>query len=476
MKKTIFFIDRALPCLFLWVKKPTYLGTEELINRPKQILTFLFCILVLVSNAQQTAKKLSVGDKIPADFWTKKHEIYSQGKTEQEDLSKFKGRLVILDFWATWCAPCVAMMPNMENLQQEFDSRIQIVPVTYQDEQTITSWLPLQEKRIGMKFRLPKLVNDKDLSSMFPYKSIPHYVWIDRDGTVKAITSYEDVTSKNIDAILNDLGQKMENKNDVMLNFDRDKPLLIDGNGGKSEHLIYHSLLTSYIPGIHPGLNRKWDYPYGTKVLLRNLSIPQLFAASYPSFGLKNTIYNLSDSNLYIMPKGLQAYRWLEKYAYCYETVIPNELGANYEEAIRKDLHQMFPNYYTEIKKKRIKCLALVKTIKKNNLLKSKGGESIQGFNPFGFKLQNSTLDFLIMNLDFKYMQNEPKIIDRTGITYPIDLDIQADLKDVTSLNAALKTFGLALEERYERIDVLVIYDRNGGADRLRDLQRDEKK
>lgn len=439
-------------------------------------ITFLILIITICklnSKAQNfELQSFKVGDNLPAKFWEFKHEFLNEGKVISKNISEFKGKLIILDFWATWCAPCVAMMPKMDELQSEFGSRIAILPVTYQDGDLIASWLPLQEKRVGQKLLLPKLVNDKILSSIFPYKTIPHYVWIDGGGKIKAITSFEDVTSKNIEAMLGNAAQKMETKKDVILNFDRDRPLLINGNGGDGKQLIYHSLLTSYIPGIHPGLNRKWDYPYGTKILLRNLSIPQLFAASYPAFGLKNTIYNLSDSNLYTMPKGLQAYRWLEKYAYCYEAVIPNELGANYQEVIQKDLHRMFPNYYSDIKKMRIKCLALIKITKMNDLLKSKGGEAIQGFTPFGFKLQNSSLDFLIANLDFKYMQNAPKIVDKTGITYSVDFEIQADLKDVTALNAALRPYGLALEERYERIEVLVIGEKNGKGDKLIKLNR----
>ena len=46
-------------------------------------------------------------------------------------LSDFKGRVVLLNFWATWCAPCVKEMPSLDRLQAEFTKdRFLIVPLS----------------------------------------------------------------------------------------------------------------------------------------------------------------------------------------------------------------------------------------------------------------------------------------------------------------------------------------------------------
>src|SRR5688500_13745945 len=38
-------------------------------------------------------------------------------------LSSYRGKVVLLDFWATWCPPCVASMPHLQNLQDELGAR-----------------------------------------------------------------------------------------------------------------------------------------------------------------------------------------------------------------------------------------------------------------------------------------------------------------------------------------------------------------
>ncbi|HYK22317.1 MAG TPA: TlpA disulfide reductase family protein, partial [Pyrinomonadaceae bacterium] len=56
------------------------------------------------------------------------------GKTIR--LSDFKGRVVLLNFWATWCVPCRAEIPDLVKLQRRYRARgLRIVGVTYPPEQ-----------------------------------------------------------------------------------------------------------------------------------------------------------------------------------------------------------------------------------------------------------------------------------------------------------------------------------------------------
>jgi len=47
----------------------------------------------------------------------------SDADGKPQALSQWKGKLLVLNFWATWCAPCVAEMPDLDNAQQEFAAR-----------------------------------------------------------------------------------------------------------------------------------------------------------------------------------------------------------------------------------------------------------------------------------------------------------------------------------------------------------------
>jgi thiol-disulfide isomerase/thioredoxin len=56
-------------------------------------------------------------------------------------LSDFKNDLVILDFWSTWCAPCIEALPEFQQLQAEFGNKLQFVLSTPQESGKIQKFL-----------------------------------------------------------------------------------------------------------------------------------------------------------------------------------------------------------------------------------------------------------------------------------------------------------------------------------------------
>jgi thiol-disulfide isomerase/thioredoxin len=52
----------------------------------------------------------------------------------ETSLSAFEGKLLVVNLWATWCAPCVEEMPTLGALQRRFGDRIQVIPVSVDSE------------------------------------------------------------------------------------------------------------------------------------------------------------------------------------------------------------------------------------------------------------------------------------------------------------------------------------------------------
>ena len=64
-------------------------------------------------------------------------------------LDDFKGKLVLLNFWATWCAPCKEEMPSLDNLQSNNNfSNLKIFPINIAQEDTLKSELFFKELNI----------------------------------------------------------------------------------------------------------------------------------------------------------------------------------------------------------------------------------------------------------------------------------------------------------------------------------------
>jgi len=245
MKKTIFFIARALPCLFLMVKIDrkghvpsrqlsqdfnftdhktlkilSALAYSELIlerilrKRAFPILLIMMFLSTSVSFAQNSkpAKQLNIGDRIPA-LNLSNILNYSDSNVV---LSKFKGKALILDFWATYCSPCIAEFPKMDAMQKRHGKNIQILLInTYPSDtrEILEKFLVEQRKKIT-GFSLPVVVYNAKIKEVFPIRSMPHYVWIGADGRIKAITRADQLTEENVDKHVAGLSLNLQTKKD----------------------------------------------------------------------------------------------------------------------------------------------------------------------------------------------------------------------------------------------------------------------
>lgn len=99
-------------------------------------------------------------------------------------LEDYKGKVVLVDFWATWCKPCIEAMPEIDKLHKELGSKGFVVLGVSIDEDTKKVG-PFAEKR---KFSYPLVVDNKETPSWaeFKVKGIPAMFLIDKKGQIVA--------------------------------------------------------------------------------------------------------------------------------------------------------------------------------------------------------------------------------------------------------------------------------------------------
>ena len=97
-------------------------------------------------------------------------------------LADSKGKVVVLDFWATWCGPCIQAMPQVEKVTGEFDEKdVLLVAVNLQETpQQIKAMLERHQLKI------PRVALDKDgaIAEKYQAHAIPQTVIIGRDGNI----------------------------------------------------------------------------------------------------------------------------------------------------------------------------------------------------------------------------------------------------------------------------------------------------
>jgi cytochrome c biogenesis protein CcmG/thiol:disulfide interchange protein DsbE len=97
-------------------------------------------------------------------------------------LESFKGKVILLNFWATWCGPCKAEIPSLIELQTEYADDLVVLGFSVDD--TVEKLKPYAEE---YKFNYPVLVGNgrEDVQEAFgPLLGIPVSVIIGRDGRI----------------------------------------------------------------------------------------------------------------------------------------------------------------------------------------------------------------------------------------------------------------------------------------------------
>jgi thiol-disulfide isomerase/thioredoxin len=96
-------------------------------------------------------------------------------------LSENKGKVIVLDFWATWCGPCLQAMPQIDRVTHEFaDKGVQLIAVNLQEAPEKISAM-LERQKLS-----PTVALDRDgvVAARYAANAIPQTVVIDRDGKI----------------------------------------------------------------------------------------------------------------------------------------------------------------------------------------------------------------------------------------------------------------------------------------------------
>lgn len=135
----------------------------------------LLGLLILGTAAGAAPQALKIGDPVPP-FSLQTLD----GKTL--DIASLKGKVVLLDFWATWCGPCRQAMPELKTLFQQ-NSGKPLVVVSVSADQDIKA--PAEFARTnGMTWMQAWDGTGKVIGGVFGIDSLPSYVVIDADGRI----------------------------------------------------------------------------------------------------------------------------------------------------------------------------------------------------------------------------------------------------------------------------------------------------
>lgn len=145
---------------------------------------------------------LPIGEKIQESLWDLPLPVYNHPEGRDTiTLREHQGKLIILDFWASWCGSCIINFPALISLKEQYGDRVEILLV---NSLKTRDTMPRIEKVFadGKYPGLTTVLGDDYFHRLFPHRVIPCYVWLGYDGALKGITSNEFLTEAKLVEII----------------------------------------------------------------------------------------------------------------------------------------------------------------------------------------------------------------------------------------------------------------------------------
>ena len=409
-------------------------------------MKLIYCLMIFLwpfVSTGQTVTALQIGDTIPDITLT---NVYNYPSSTIH-LSDLKGKLVILDFMATTCVPCVKVLPSFDSLQQAFGEQVQIILISSEKPESVKAFL---KKHNSLK--LP-LAADSDAARFFPHSYISHVAWVNPKDVVCAITHTERVNDENIRAVLK--GQKVNwpVKRDID-DYDFSKPLLqINENKipdeGRPAQCYYISVI-SYLPGVQKYSKITEDSLQNTThISLINFGILDLYKILFERFQMPLSQIKIQSKNksLLIYDPSLGYFEsWKKKNVYCIEATLPRGIPIQQQkEKLINDIDFYF-DLNASLEKRDVQCL----------IMRNKGHAVKKASVKEGL-----TLGSVIGTLNHRL--GSVPVIDETHDMLDITLPItEEEVTDNCLLQKILDEYGIELTVEKREMEFLVI--KNSGS------------
>ncbi len=131
----------------------------------------------------KTIENLSIGRTLP----NAKARLVGGGGEDQ--LENYRGKVVLLDFWATWCVPCVANLPKVIELKKEMKGKpFEVIAISIDDSDDDV--IEFMKEEMALPVVNWRVGRDSPLYKDWNIKSVPTYFLIDEKGTIHGSGSF----------------------------------------------------------------------------------------------------------------------------------------------------------------------------------------------------------------------------------------------------------------------------------------------
>ena len=416
------------------------------------ILSLAFTAMLFLQVPAQL-KALKIGDTIPEEVWkTPLQVVNSPEKTTT--LANDRDKLILLDFWNTWCSACLKGFPRMEKLQQQYGDRLKILAVSSQDRAELEKFFASKN---GQRYKgMSSVSGDLHFKKLFPYVAVPFIVWI-KDGKLLNTTDGAQVNEASIAEVLKGEAAALQ----TVLQVDRSRPLMLaeqfdleKGTALMNYVLLSKGRLRAIAPG--SGFHRQGAAIYGRQFtnmpLLRIYEgiAYEIFETQGQHFSAKR-LMNLLKAPSAITVKDTDSPDAVGEKLYSFEFIVPAaKAGTLYPQMLTA--LNAYSGYTGAVEMRRQKCLVISNLPPSENrsISTPKKGSAVPG-QPLGD---------LIADLN-ELPNSLLPILDDSGFKGTVAADAKT-AGTPEALKRVLREAGLGITEAERELLMLVLKDSTG--------------
>ena len=433
------------------------------------------------ANAQSSEiRPLVTGQKVP----NLQLSLHIGDSTNTLNLYDLKKKLILFDFLGIYCSSCIAQMPHLQKLQEEFSNDIQIIIVTQNTKNEIDKLFKRINGHVSPEItyaskHLPFIVEDSVLSALFPHDGVPTHVWIDSAKILKGVAYDNSTTTENIQVFLK--GKKIKLAEKELVEVNPSNPLSwVNGDNKFIDQLKYYSFIFSRLKHqgggdgqITPLIDSATNKIIGLSCL--NMRITDLYKLVWfhyknPNIGIPDDKILLEVKNkgkFYSPKKSSEYFDWADTSLFSYAIKLPLKNADEIYNSMRQDLDSYF-HYQSKFEYRKIRCLTL-KRISKEDKIMTKGLKSKQELlfdsDSARLTIQNTPMSYLFLRIESVISYNDPfmPFFDETNYQDNIDINLpwngNIEIISIPALRKGLERYGLDLVEEYKILKMLVISD-----------------
>lgn len=374
----------------------------------------------------------------------------------------YKNKLVILDFWATWCSSCIKAFPKLVQIQEKYKDQLQIILVnstsTRDSKEKITGLINRWQQQQQTKLNLPIIIEDTLLSALYPHNIVPHYVWFDKSGNPIGTTSSDQVNASTIADLLDNKNIMFNTKNDINMAF----PLFITSNYPSNALQQYSIFIKGWQPSMPSGSTKRstGNIQYGwaiTNMPLVNI-YKMIFARMYPEISPKQFLIEVKDSAQFIPPTVDTVWEsWIKDNLYSVDVIVPVHQAENLLPYMLDYMNQI-SGLIATVEKRKIPCWVL-RLADGHQVPNTKGLTPTNDLESLVLpRLINSPISRLTDRIN--ELEEAQVTINETGIKGNVDLYFSKPLKTMETIQKDLLKNGLRLDQEERALDVVVIREK----------------